>query len=197
MAFPVYWWQLESPDAQKILRFCEIDENSSVEDIETKLVEAKHMVKFLEGITEDHLKANRQLREELRSREYVQQNSTEAEFDAKKIEYLHFCSRKLKERRLNVDQMLKCTQGSIDVMNLLVSLRRTEGETEKAAPDGSTRDETPGGRGDDGSPTPMTHLARWARLRSSFSGLRPLLPSEAGGPCEAGSSEAGGPSGAK
>ena len=194
MATPAYWWQLESPDAQKI---CEVNGNSSVEEIETKLAEAKHMMKYLEGITEDHLKANRQLREELRSREYVRQNSTEAEFDAKKIEYLHFCSRKLKERRSNVDQMLKCTRGSIDVMNVLLSLRRAEGETEKAAPDGSTRDETPGGRGDDGSPTPMTHLARWARLRSSFSGLRPLLPSEAGGPCEAGSSEAGGPSGAK
>ena len=55
MATPAYWWQLESPDAQKILNFCEVNGNSSVEEIETKATEAKNMIKRLEGITGDHL----------------------------------------------------------------------------------------------------------------------------------------------
>ena len=94
MAFPVYWWQLESPDAQKILHFCEVNGNSSVEEIETKLAEAEHMIKLLEGITGDHLIANRQLKKEFEElRKESPQNSTEADFDAKKLDYLRFSSR--------------------------------------------------------------------------------------------------------
>ncbi len=96
-----YWWQLETPEAHKMLKLCEIDANSTVEEIEAKKAEAEDMIKFLEGITGDHLIANRQLKEEfekLREKGFPR-GSTEAEFDAAKLEYLRARGRKLKERR--------------------------------------------------------------------------------------------------